>query len=93
MKELPESSIAIKTQDKSSDGMKTIAKNADELGSKLRELQDKVHALSKEKAMLISINCGKAEKRRPGLTGTPFLRFNRCVCFPLTAAAGGRTQA
>lgn len=82
----------IKTQGKSSKGMKAIAKNADELGSKLRELQDKAHSLSKEKAML-SIDCGKAEKRRPGLTGTPFLRFDRCVCFPLTATAGGRTRA
>lgn len=58
---MPETSIVIKTQDKSSGGMKTIAKNAADLGSKLRELQDKAHSLSKEKAML-SIDCDKAKK-------------------------------
>ena len=58
---MPETSIVIKTQDKSSGGMKTIAKNAADLGSKLRELQDKAHSLSKGKAML-SIDCDKAKK-------------------------------
>ena len=52
VKELPETSIVIKTQVKSSEGMKTIAKYAADLGSKLRELQDKAHSLSKEKATL-----------------------------------------
>lgn len=45
---MPETSIVIKTQDKSSDGLKTIAKNAADLGSKLRDLQDKAHSCSKE---------------------------------------------
>ena len=58
---MPETSIVIKTQDKSSEEMKTIAKNTADLGSKLRELQDKAHSLSKEKAML-SIDCDKARK-------------------------------
>ena len=58
---MPEGSIVIKTQDKSSEGMKTIAKNADALGSKLRSLQDRAHALSKEKAML-SVDCDRAKK-------------------------------
>ena len=61
VKELPETSIVIKTQDKSSEGMKTIAKNAADLGSKLRELQDKAHSLSKEKATL-NANFDKAKK-------------------------------
>ena len=61
VKELPETSIVIKTQDKSSEGMKTIAKNAVDLGSKLRELQDKAHSLSKEKATL-NANFDKAKK-------------------------------
>ncbi len=58
---MPETSIVIKTQDKSSEGMKTIAKNAADLGSKLRELQDKAHSLSKEKATL-NANFDKAKK-------------------------------
>ena len=41
--------------------MKTIAKNAADLGSKLRELQDKAHSLSKEKATL-NANFDKAKK-------------------------------
>ena len=41
VKELPETSIVIKTQDKSSEGMKTIAKNAADLGSKLRNFRTK----------------------------------------------------
>lgn len=49
---MPETSIVIKTQDMSSSELKTIAKNADELGTKLRNLQDKAHSLSKEKATL-----------------------------------------
>ena len=58
---MPETSIVIKTQDKSSDGLKTIAKNAADLGSKLRDLQDKAHSLSKEKATL-NADFDKAKK-------------------------------
>ena len=58
---MPETSIVIKTQDASSAGLKTIAKNAADLGSKLRDLQDKAHSLSKEKATL-NADFDKAKK-------------------------------
>ncbi len=58
---MPESSIVIKTQDKSSAELKTIAKNAADLGGELRSLQDRAHALSKQKATL-SMDCDKAKK-------------------------------
>ena len=58
---MPEASIVVKTNDQSSDELKTIAQNAAALGTKLRKLQDDAHALSKEKATL-SVDFDKAKK-------------------------------
>ena len=49
---MPETSIVIKTEDRSSASFKTIAKEAAALKTKLRELQDQQHLLSKEKASI-----------------------------------------
>ena len=58
---MPEASIVVKTNDQSSEELKTIAQNAAALGTKLRKLQDDAHALSKEKATL-SVDFDKAKK-------------------------------
>ena len=58
---MPESSIVIKTRDESSAELKTIAKNAADLGTKLRKLQDNAYSLSRQKATL-NADFDKAKK-------------------------------
>ncbi len=57
---MPDVSIVIKTEDRSSSKFKTISKEAAELGTKLRSLQDRQQSLSKQKATL-SLDATKAK--------------------------------